>query len=39
MLTVVPGQERSLAEYDVLLSAAGLRRVKVTPAGSRAERY
>jgi hypothetical protein len=26
MLTVVPGQERSLAEYDAPLSAAGLRR-------------
>jgi hypothetical protein len=34
MLAVVPGQERSLAEYDALLSAAGLRRVKVTPTGS-----
>jgi hypothetical protein len=34
MLAVVPGQERSLAEYDALLSAAGLRRTKVTPTGS-----
>jgi O-methyltransferase domain/Dimerisation domain len=34
MLAVVPGQERSLAEYDALLSAAGLRRVSVTPTGS-----
>ena len=28
MLTLVPGQERSLAEYDALLSAAGLRRIE-----------
>ncbi|HEY6492644.1 MAG TPA: methyltransferase [Trebonia sp.] len=34
MLAVVPGQERSLAEYDALLSAAGLRRTTVTSTGS-----
>lgn len=34
MLAAVPGQERSLAEYDSLLSAAGLRRVSLTPTGS-----
>jgi hypothetical protein len=34
MLAVVPGQERSLAEYEALLSAAGLRRTKVAPTGS-----
>jgi hypothetical protein len=30
----VSGQERSLAEYDALLSAARLRRVKVVATGS-----
>jgi len=34
MLAAVPGQERSLTEYDALLSAAGLRRTGVTPTGS-----
>jgi hypothetical protein len=34
MLAIVPGQERSLTEYDALLSAAGLRRESVTPTGS-----
>lgn len=34
MLAAVPGQERSLAEYEALLSAAGLRRTSVTPTGS-----
>lgn len=34
MLAAVPGQERSLAEYDALLSAAGLLRTGVTPTGS-----
>jgi hypothetical protein len=34
MLAVVSGQERSLAEYDALLSAARLRRVKVVATGS-----
>ncbi len=29
MLAAVPGQERSLMEYDALLSAAGLRRTAV----------
>jgi hypothetical protein len=29
MLAVLPGQERSLAEYDALLAAAGLRRTAV----------
>jgi len=29
-----PGQERSLAEYEVLLSAAGLRRTVVLPTSS-----
>jgi hypothetical protein len=29
MLALVSGQERSLAEYDVLLSTAGLRRIAV----------
>ncbi|MCZ4602675.1 methyltransferase [Streptomyces sp. Lzd4kr] len=33
MLAVVPGQERSLSEYDALLSAAGLQRTGVTPTG------
>lgn len=34
MLAAVPGQERSLAEYDALLSAAGLRRTDVIPTGA-----
>ena len=34
MLAVVPGQERSLAEYDALLSAAGLHRTAVVPTRS-----
>jgi O-methyltransferase/methyltransferase family protein len=34
MLAVVPGQERSLAEYDALLSAAGLQRTAVVPTRS-----
>jgi hypothetical protein len=34
MLAVVPGQERSLSEYEALLTAAGLSRVSVTPTGS-----
>jgi hypothetical protein len=34
MLAVVPGQERSLAEYDALLHAAGLSRTRVSPTGS-----
>jgi O-methyltransferase/methyltransferase family protein len=34
MLAAVPGQERSLGEYDALLAAAGLRRESVTPTGS-----
>jgi len=34
MLAVVPGQERSLAEYDGLLSAAGLRRTALIPTRS-----
>jgi len=32
--TLVPGQERSLAEYEALISAAGLRRTVVLPASS-----
>jgi len=35
MLAAVPGQERSLSEYDRLLSAAGLRRTAVLPTSSR----
>lgn len=34
MLAAVPGQERSLSEYDALLSAAGLRRTDITPTGA-----
>ena len=34
MLALVPGQERSLGEYDTLLSAAGLRRTAVTSTAS-----
>jgi hypothetical protein len=34
MLAAVPGQERSLAQYDALLSAAGLRRIAVRPTSS-----
>lgn len=34
MLAVNTGQERSLAEYDALLSAADLLRTNVTPTGS-----
>ena len=34
MLAAVPGQERSLREYDALLSAAGLRRTAVLPTSS-----
>ena len=34
MLAAVPGQERSLTEYDALLSAAGLRRTAVLPTSS-----
>ncbi|MGI5518592.1 methyltransferase [Streptomyces sp. CA-106131] len=34
MLAVCPGQERSLSQYDALLSAAGLRRTSVTPTES-----
>jgi O-methyltransferase/methyltransferase family protein len=34
MLAVVPGRERSLAEYDALLAAAGLRRTTVLPTRS-----
>jgi hypothetical protein len=34
MLAAVPGQERSLTQYDALLSAAGLRRTTVPPTGS-----
>lgn len=34
MLAIVPGQERSLEEYDALLHAAGLRRTTVTPTSS-----
>ncbi|MEV0066224.1 methyltransferase [Amycolatopsis sp. NPDC050768] len=30
MLTMLPGRERSLAEFDALLSEAGLRRTKLT---------
>jgi hypothetical protein len=34
MLAAVPGQERSLTEYDALLSAAGLRRTAVLRTSS-----
>ncbi len=34
MLAIVSGQERSLSEYDTLLSAAGLRRIAVTSTTS-----
>ena len=34
LLAVVPGQERSLTEYDALLSAAGLQRTAVLPTSS-----
>ena len=34
MLAASPGQERSLDEYDALLTAAGLRRTAVRPASS-----
>jgi len=34
MLAAVPGQERSLMEYDALLSASGLRRTAVLPTSS-----
>src|SRR5262249_13450986 len=34
MVAVVPGQEGSLAEYDALLSAAGLQRTAVVPTRS-----
>jgi hypothetical protein len=34
MLAVCPGQERSLAEYDALLAAAGLRRTIVYTTSS-----
>ena len=34
MLAAVPGQERSLTEYDALLSAAGLRRTGLFPTSS-----
>lgn len=34
MLAIVPGQERSLAEYDALLTAAGLRRTAVRETSS-----
>jgi O-methyltransferase/methyltransferase family protein len=34
MLAIVPGQERSLEEYDALLHAAGLRRTRVIPTSS-----
>jgi hypothetical protein len=33
-LAIVPGQERSLEEYDALLGAAGLRRTAVSPTSS-----
>lgn len=33
MLAIVPGQERSLAEYDALITAAGLRRTGTSSAG------
>jgi len=36
MLTMTSGRERNLAEFDALFTAAGLRRVKVTPAGNMA---
>jgi hypothetical protein len=34
MLAVVPGQERSLIEYDALLTAAGLHRTALIPTNS-----
>ena len=34
MLDMTGGRERQLAEFDALFTAAGLRRVKVTPAGA-----
>jgi hypothetical protein len=34
MLAVVPGQERSLIEYDALLTAAGLHRTALVPTSS-----
>jgi len=34
MLAIVPGQERSLEEYDALLRAAGLRRTAVLATSS-----
>ncbi|MDV7216444.1 methyltransferase [Streptomyces prunicolor] len=34
MLAMTGGRERHIAEFDALFTAAGLRRVKVTPAGA-----
>jgi hypothetical protein len=34
MLAAVPGQERSLSEYDALLAAAGFRRTALSPTGA-----
>jgi len=34
MLDMTGGRERELGEFDALFSAAGLRRVKVSPAGA-----
>lgn len=36
MLVVTTGKEREIAEFDALLTTAGLRRTKITPAGAYA---
>jgi hypothetical protein len=34
VIAIVPGQERSLEEYDALLGAAGLQRTAVSPTSA-----
>ncbi|HEX6449704.1 MAG TPA: methyltransferase [Trebonia sp.] len=36
MLVMAPGREREIDEFDALFAAAGLRRIRVTPAGNMA---